>query len=113
MEVCFEFQFVEVESCGLEEAILEIVEVEEHTVGVELRLRIAVGEVESACSPNLYVRQFAYGFHQQFLLDQRISSSGITSSGYGVEERGGAKVGLQVAHLVVADGDDLRHRQFS
>ena len=68
MEVCLKFQFVEVEVGGFEEAIFEIVEVEEHTVGVELRLGIAVGKVESTCSPYLYVGQLAYGSHQEFLL---------------------------------------------
>ena len=68
MEVGFEFQFVEIEACGLKKAILEIVEVEEHTVGVELCLWIAVGEVESPCSPDLNIRQFAYCSHKKFLL---------------------------------------------
>ena len=54
-------QLVEVEVGGLEEAILEVVEVEEHAVLVEFGLRIAVLPVESARSTYLDVRQLAYG----------------------------------------------------
>ena len=41
-KVSLELQFVEVETRRLQEAILEVVEVEEHAVLVELGLRIAV-----------------------------------------------------------------------
>ena len=71
---------MEIEVGGFQEAILEIVEVEQHAVAVELGLRIAMGEVESHGSPYLQVREFADGFHEQVLLLHGISSSCIASS---------------------------------
>ena len=44
-EVCLQLELVEVDIGGLEETILEIVEVEEHTVGIKLRLGIALCEI--------------------------------------------------------------------
>ena len=41
-ESSLKFQLMEVESCGFQEAILEVVEVEENTVNVHLRLWIAL-----------------------------------------------------------------------
>ena len=68
MEVCLQFQFVEVEPCRFQEAVFEIVQVEEHAIGVKLWLRVAVVEVESPCSPYLYVWQFANGSDEQLFL---------------------------------------------
>lgn len=58
-EVCFQFQFVEIQFGSLEETVLKVVQVEKHGVYIEFCLRITVGEVQFACSPDLYVWQFA------------------------------------------------------
>ena len=86
-KVSLELQFVEVETRRLQEAILEVVEVEEHAVLVELGLRIAVLPVESARSAYLYVRQLTYGGFQQLLLVLVVSAASLASAAYGVEER--------------------------
>ena len=64
MEVCLQLQLVEIEVGRFQEAIFEIVEVEEHTVGIELWLRIAVGKIEFPRTSDLYVWQLAYGSRQ-------------------------------------------------
>jgi len=52
-ERLFEFQFVEVDAGGFQEAIFEIVEVEEDIRLVESFLRIALREIEALRSENL------------------------------------------------------------
>ena len=104
---------MEVETRRLQEAILEVVEVEEHAVLVELGLRIAVLPVESARSTNLYVRQLAYCGFQQLLLVLVVSAASLASAAYCVEERGGAEVGLQIAQSVGALRENVRHGQLA
>ena len=110
-EVGLELQLVEIELGGLEEAILEIVEVEQNAVHVELGLRVAVAEVEPAGAPYLYVGQLPDGAHEQLFLVDIVAPSGLPATGNGVEERHRAEVGLQVAQLVVAHGEHTRHGQ--
>ena len=110
-EVGLELQLMEVELGGLEEAILEVVQVEEHGVLVEGGLRIAVREVELAGSTQLDIGQLADRAFQEFLLGQRISASGFASTANGVEERNGSKVLLQIAQLVVAHGKHMGNGQ--
>ena len=55
-EICLKFQFVEVKLGGFQEAVLEIVQIEEHAVLIELRLRITVGEIQPTGTANLDVR---------------------------------------------------------
>ena len=109
-EVRLQLQLVEVQSCGLQEAIFKVVQVEEHAVLVELRLRIATAPVQSAGATHLNVRQLANGLHQQSPFLLCVAASSLTSHAQGVEERLVAEVGLQIAQLVVAHGEDLRHR---
>ena len=104
---------MEVEACGFQETILEVVEVKEYALLVKLRLRIAHREIQSTRTTYLYVRQLAYCSFQQFTLLHRISAACITSSLYGVKERAVTKVILQITHLVIADSEHTRHRQFS
>ena len=110
-EVGFQLQLVEVELGGFQEAILEVVEVEEHGVDVESRLGIAVGEIKPAGTSHLDVGQFADGLLQQFLLGKRITASCLASATDGIEQRQRSEIGLQVAQLVVADGKHLGNRQ--
>ena len=55
-EIRLQFQFVELKSDGFQKAILEIIEVEQHTLAVKLRLRKATGEVESMRTAYLDIR---------------------------------------------------------
>ena len=104
---------MEVDLCGLQETVLEVVQVEEHAVLIELRLRIAVGEVETSGTTDLDVRQLADGTLQQFLLLQGVSSTGLPTTSDSIEEGKRAKIGLQIAQLVVAGSQHLRHRQLA
>ncbi|EJW95454.1 hypothetical protein EVA_16438 [gut metagenome] len=72
-----------------------------------------MGEVQSPRPSDLYIGQFAYGPFQQVHLFEVVSATRLPSALYGVEERDVAQVGLQVAHLVVACGQYLRHGQLS
>ena len=85
-EIGFELQFVEVNLRSLQEAVFEVVQVEEHRVDVKLRLRVAVGEIEFAGPPNLHIRQLADGAFQQFLLSQSVTASSLASSTDSIEE---------------------------
>ena len=77
---------MEVEFRSLQEAVLEVVEVEEHAVDIELCLRIAVGEVESTGTAYLDIGQFTDGTAQQFLLLQRVTATRFTSTLDGFKE---------------------------
>ena len=96
-EVSLELQLMEVEFGGFQEAVLEVVQVEKHAVDIEFGLRITVGEVELAGTTYLNVRQFTDGAAQQLLLLQRITATGFAPATDGIEERGGAKIGLDIA----------------
>ena len=85
-EVGLEFQLMEIEFCGFQKTILEIVQVEEHAVHVKLRLRITLREVKPARSANLYVGQLADSAYEQFALTYRIPPAGGTSRGQCVKE---------------------------
>ena len=112
-EVGLKLQLMEVELGRLEEAILEVIEVEEHAVLIKLGLRITVLPVQSACAAYLNVRQLAYGAHKQLFLTLIVSASGIASTGNGVEERRRTKVALQITQSVLANGKDVRNRQLT
>ena len=112
-EIGLELQFMEIQVGRLQETILEIVEVEQHAILPESRLRIAVLPVQSDGSPHLYVGQLADGHAQQFTLALVISASGLSPTPQFVEERNRAQVFLQIAELVVAGSKHLRHRQLA
>ena len=112
-EVGLQLQLMEVELRSLEEAVLKVVQVEEHGVLVERRLGVAVREVELAGAPQLYVRQLADGLFQQRLLGQRVTASGLTTAPNGIEQRHRTEVRLQIAQFVVAHGQHLRHGQLT
>ena len=102
---------MEIDAGWFKETILEIVKVEQHRVGVELRLWVAVVPFQPARPAYLYVGQLAYRFNEQTLLPLVIASAGLTSALQGIEERHRAEILLQVTHLVVGDGKHTRHRQ--
>ena len=104
---------MEVELGGLEEAVFEIVQVEEHAVLVEGRLRIAGFPVHARGAVDLDGGQSADGALQQLLLLEIIASAGLAPAFDGVEQRAVAEVALQVAHLVVADGQQPWHWQMA
>ena len=104
---------MEIDIDRLQEAILEVVEVKKHGVGIKLRLRIAVAPVQSSRSANLEVGELAYGLHEQLFLLLGISASCLATSTKGIEERHVAQVFLKVAHLVVGDGKHLGNRQLA
>ena len=98
---------MEVELCGLEKAVFEVVEVEKYTVSIKGWGGIAVGEVQFACATNLYVRQLADSALQQLLFFQRIATACLATATDSVEKRNISQVGLQVTQFIVADGQDL------
>ena len=93
---------MEIKFGSFQETILEIVQIEEHAIDIELRLRIAMGEVKSTCTTNLYVRQFTDGAFQEFLFLQGISSASFTSSTYSIKEGSAAQIGLDITQLIAA-----------
>ena len=97
VEIGLEFQFVEIEFGSLQEAILEVVEVEQHAVGIEGRLGITVGEVEAVSTIDLDVRQLTDGATKQLLLFQGITAACLASATNGVEQGRRAEVSLQIA----------------
>ena len=108
-EISLELQFMKVELGGFEEAILEIVQVEEYAVDIELSLWITIGEIEAARTANLNIRQFADGALQQFLLFQGIAAACFSPTPNGIEERSRTEVGLKISKLVIAGSQHLRY----
>ena len=104
---------MELQFCGFQEAVFEVVEVKEHIVLVELRLGIAVVPVQADSSSDLQIRQLAYCALQEFFLSQVVSAPGFTSAPNGIKERRTAQVGLEIAHLVAADCQHTGNRQFA
>ena len=110
-EVGLQLHFVEVELGSLQETVFEVVEVEQDGIGVELRLRIAIDEVQFVGTIQLDVRQFADGTTQQVNLLHIVTTTCLTTTTNGIEQRGVAQVGLDIAQLIVADSQYLRHWQ--
>ena len=102
---------MEVKLSGLQEAVLEVVEVKQYGVLVKGRLRVAVREVEVASTTQLDIGQLANGTAQQLLLLQRIAATSLTATPDGVEQRYRTQISLQITAFVVADSKDLRHWQ--
>ena len=102
---------MEVNPCGLEEAVLEVIEVEEDVGLVERRLRITLVEVESPCSEYLHGRQGGNGLTEQLAFLVIVLPTGFASTLQRIEEGEAAEVALQIAKPVLALGHHLRHRQ--
>ena len=104
---------MEVDLCGFQETILKIIKVEKDTIYIKFGLRITIGEVESNSTTELHIRQLANGTFQQFLLFQRVSATGLSTTANGIEKRHTAQVGLKVTQLIVAGCQDLGNRQLT
>ena len=104
---------MEVDLRSLQETVFEVIQIEEHAIHIKLCLGIAVGEVESTGTAQLDVRQLTDGPAQQFLLLQRITATGLTTTAHGIEQRHRTEVGLQVTQLIIAGSQYLRHGQLT
>ena len=111
-EVCLQLEFVEVEFRWFQKTILEIVKVEQYTVYVEFRLRIAVRPVKSICALHLYCRQLTNCLHEQLLFHLVVSAASLSSAADGIIERRSSEVGLQISQFVVGNCQHLRHWKF-
>ena len=111
VEAGFELQLVEINLSGFQKAIFKIVQVEHHTVAIELRLRIAVAPVDCRNTLELHGRQFLYRPKQQGCLFPIIAASFAASSAYGIEQRLAAKIFLNVAHFVIIHSQHSWHWQ--
>ena len=104
---------MEIELGSFQEAILKVIEVEEHAIHIKLSLRIAVGEVESTGTTELDIRQLTDRPAQQFLLLQRITTACLTTAPHGIKQRYRPEVSLQVSQLVVAGSQHLGYGQLT
>ena len=112
-EVGFQLQLMEVNFRSLQEAVFEIVEVEEHRVAIESGLGITVGKVKAVGTHQLNLGQLTDGTAQQLLLFQRITATSLTTTTNGVEQRHRTQIGLDISQLVVADSKNGRNRQLT
>ena len=71
---------MEIQICRFQETILEIVEIEEHTVHIKLRLRIAVGPIQPTCTTQLDVWQLTDCLLQEFFLLLIVSTASLSSA---------------------------------
>ena len=110
LKVVFESVFLKLQSCGLQETILEVVEIPHYRPDIEFLGGIAFREVQPYSSEKLYVGQRTYRAHQQFTL-VCAERSGFASCLYRVEQYGVAEVFLKIYHTVSAYCHDMRHRQ--
>ena len=86
-EVGLEFQLMEIELCGLQETVFEVVQVEQHGISIKCGLRITIREIKFAEASQLDVGQLSDGATQQFLLLQRVASTSLTTATNGVIQR--------------------------
>ena len=93
-EVGFQLHLVKVYLRSLQKAVFEIVQVEHHTVHIELRLRIALRPIHSSRSFYLNLRQLADDALQLFLLSLVVTTASLTTATNHIEERTGPQVFL-------------------
>ena len=103
-EILFKEQFVVRQVGGFEEAIFEIMEVEERSLRVEPAGREAAREVQPLRACHLYVGQQAERAPDERNLFFGILRPGGASLFQRLIERAAAKVLLEIAHAVVAHG---------
>lgn len=108
LEIVFEAIFGKFEAGGFEKAVFEIVEVPHYRAGVELRRRVAFGEVHAHGSHKLYVGEQAdsVGKKPAFVGGERAGESSFLD---GTEQQRVAKVFLKIRHAVVGYGHHARH----
>ena len=102
---------MEIDVRSLQEAIFEVVEIEQHIHLVHSGLRIAYGEVEVLPSKNLKARQLGNGAAQEFLFRLSILTSCLAGRTQSVEERARTKILLEIAQLVHRNRNNRRYRQ--
>ena len=114
-KVLFETEFVEIEAIatgyGLEETILEVVEVEEDIRLVHRLLGVADGEIEVLSAEDLNAGKLRDGAPQEVALSIAVSATSLASRTQSIEERTRTEVFLQVATLIGRDREDARHRE--
>jgi hypothetical protein len=93
---------MKINACGLQEAILEVVEVEEHIGLVQRLLRITFLEIQASGTLDLNLRQKGDGTMEQLLLSLRVSSASVASALEGIKEGTVAQIHLQVTQSVCA-----------
>ena len=91
--------FLKVHAGCFEETVLEVVQVPQDAAAVELRLRIAVGEVHAVGSGKLYGRQQADSLAQQLLFFFS-EYAGFASFFNGIEQESVSQIFLQIVHFV-------------
>ncbi len=101
--------FVELQTGGFQETVLEVVEVKVHHARVEGLIH-ALLPVQAFCACKLQAGEFLQGLAEQpgFFFAVRTF---FPSRGHGLEQAACAKVFLQVGHLVLAHGHYLRNGQ--
>ena len=98
---------------SLEEAVLEVVQVKAYALLVKLRLRVADREVQPSRTAYLYVRQLPNSLDEQFLLFHVVTPASIATALQSVKECLRAQVLLQIAHLILACCEYMRHGQLT
>ena len=96
MEIGFKFQLMEIESGSFQEAIFEIIKVEQHTFLIKLGLRIAVIPIKTTGTPYLEIRQSTDCSYEQLLFILIVTSSCFTSSLNGIKQRCMSQISLQI-----------------
>ena len=99
LEIIFQTVFLEIHAGCLEETVFKVVQVPQDAAAVELRLRIAIGEVHAVGSGKLYGGQQADGFTQQLLL---LFSEYARLAPFldGIEQESVSQIFLKVVHVV-------------
>ena len=104
---------MEIEVGGLEKAVFEIVQIEQHTLCIKHRLRIAVTPIKSSGTPHLDIGQFAHDLLQQFFFPLIVSPSCFSAALDGLEEREVTQILLQVSQFIIINSQHIWHGQLT
>ena len=102
---------MEIELRRFEKTIFEIIEIEQHTCLIKLRLRVTILPLQTARAAYLNVWQLPDCLGQQSLLTLIIPPACLSAAAQSVEQRHRSEVSLQITQLILACGKNLRHRQ--
>ena len=111
LERSLQLHLMKVHIGSLQEQIFKVIKVEKHIGCVHLRLRIATREVEVTRATYLHVGQCCHRTPEQLPLKAIVAATCIASTLECIVERLGAKVGLQIAHAIIAHTKHFGHRQ--
>ena len=109
LQVGLELQLVEGEVGSFEKTVFEIVEVEHGRLGIEAHGGQTLAVVEAFRPSYLDVREQAQGAGEQCGFGFAVVVVVLPGRGEGIVERDAPEVFLQVAGLVVVDGQNARH----